>query len=61
LRLAAHVFTVLKKQVFGALEDVLVLLGGLLVLAVSHFVDHTAESGHDVKQVEDDPRIGQFF
>jgi hypothetical protein len=58
--MVAAIFKV-QQRVFGAFEDDLVLLGGLSILAVSHFVDHASEAGNDVEQVEDDSGIRQFF
>ena len=58
---APHIFSVFKQQVLGAFKNGPVLLGSLSVLAVSDLVDHPAEAGDNVEQIENDLGIGQFF
>ena len=51
---ASDMAPVFQEQVFGSFEDVFVGFGGFSVFGVSHFVDDAVESGHHMKQVEDD-------
>ena len=59
--LAANVLAVFKQQVFSPLKDRLVLGTGFSVFAAADFVDDAAEVGHDVKRVEYNSGLGQFF
>jgi len=52
---------VLKEQVFGASEDILVFPGSLFIFIQSHLIDDAAKSGHDMEQVEDNFDMGSLL
>lgn len=58
---STNVATVFQQQIFGALEDGFILSRGFAVFAVTDLVDDPAESGDDMKLIEDDLRLRQFF
>jgi len=55
--LISQVLTVLQKQVFTSLHDLLSRIGSVVVLEVSDLVDHPSIGSHDVKLVEDNLRL----
>ena len=52
---------IFQQKIFGALEDVFVVLGGFPVFAVTHFIDDLVELGYYVEEIEDDLDMRDFL
>jgi len=47
----SDILAIFQQKIFGALEDVFVILGGFLVFAVTHFIDNPVELGNHVEEI----------
>jgi len=52
---------IFQQKIFGALEDVFVVLGGFPVFAITHFIDDLVELGYHVEEIEDDLDMRDFL
>ena len=56
-----QIFTVSQQQILGSFVNRFILFAGFAILAVSNLVDDAVKIGHDMKQIEYDFGLRQFF